>query len=63
MTELKPCPFCGSKAILKDRFLQGVANRKSYWIMCSKCQSRIQDRNSEIKAVSFWNRRESEVQE
>lgn len=36
MTELKPCPFCGSKADLKyaDRY---------YWIECTVCHARSND--------------------
>lgn len=57
--DLKPCPFCGGKGILKDRFVQG-ANNKAYWIVCGKCQARIQDRRSRKRAIEAWNNRESE---
>ncbi len=55
--ELKPCPFCGGKANLKEKYIHGVANRKNYWVVCTNCQIRIQDRNSVEKAIEQWNRR------
>lgn len=55
--ELKPCPFCGGKAILKEKYIKGVANRKNYWVVCTKCQTRTQDRNRVCKALEEWNRR------
>ena len=55
--ELKPCPFCGDKAILLHRYISGIANKKAYWVKCGKCQSKIQERNSTKKAIEFWNNR------
>jgi Lar family restriction alleviation protein len=55
--ELKLCPFCGGIAILKDRYLNGVANTKNYWVVCGKCQARIQDRRSIKRAIEAWNNR------
>ena len=57
MSELRECPFCGGSALLKDKYLCGVANRKNYWIVCGKCQARIQDRNSMVRAITAWNNR------
>ena len=57
MEELKPCPMCGEPAILKDRFVAGIANQKAYWVVCSKCQLKLHERNSGKKAIEAWNRR------
>ena len=56
MSELKNCPFCpDGVGILKDRYVQGTANRKTYWVECNKCQARIQNRRSAKRAVEAWN--------
>jgi Lar family restriction alleviation protein len=59
--ELKPCPFCGGKSILKNRWLNGCVNRKNYWVVCGKCQARIQDRNSVKRAIDAWNTRTPDI--
>ena len=67
--ELKPCPFCGGKAVIK-------AKTKEYgftiWVECEKCNARIdgfcpsiENENKSIeniencknKAIELWNRR------
>jgi hypothetical protein len=30
MNELKPCPFCGGESLLRDLYINGVANTKHY---------------------------------
>ena len=57
MIEPINCPLCGGHGIVKDRFLNGVSNRKAYWVVCGKCQLKLQDRNSRKKAVEAWNAR------
>ena len=54
MSSLNPCK-CGGKAMLKDRYIQGIANRKNYWVVCEKCKKRTRDRNREAKAIKEWN--------
>lgn len=69
-TELKPCPFCGGRAVLKAKTKHGIGF--TIWCECSKCHSKIDGycpniesednslesiehcKNSAIKA---WNRR------
>lgn len=57
MEEIKSCPFCGGDGVLREKFILGISNRKNYWIVCGKCQARIQDRRSIKRAVEAWNNR------
>lgn len=58
MNELKPCPFCGSVAVLyknpKDTY-------KPYCVICQNgecsCNARIPYCDTEEDAVRQWNRR------
>lgn len=49
------CPICGSQAILKDKYLKGSANKKNWWVVCTGCGYRTQDRNKSRKAIEEWN--------
>jgi Lar family restriction alleviation protein len=51
MTELKPCPFCGSR---KTR-LQGCSY--AYWVTCEECEASIGVYITEEKAIEAWNKR------
>lgn len=53
MDKLKPCPFCGGKAIYAG--LRG----KNYEICCLDCPAFIVDRTIE-DAVKAWNKREGQ---
>ena len=59
MNELKPCPFCGGKALLSHDH----AGIGASYIRCEKCglESIRFVKSFEIasddKAVEFWNRR------
>ena len=64
MSELKPCPFCGSLnlAIAADDNDDGVPcdiGRKYYYVLCSECggQTRQQTDFTEAQAIYRWNRR------
>lgn len=59
MSDLKPCPFCGSKYInmnyiREDDVLEGA------YVECANCgvSTRIYDDPDEV--VEFWNRRSDE---
>ena len=56
MEYLRPCPFCGSDAVLEDLGGAGIAGR--YFIRCPKCKI-AQDALWVTKktAVKRWNRR------
>lgn len=59
MNDLKPCPFCGGKALLQHC---EVGAGYSY-IVCQRCEVttpqffRAFDRACDIDAINFWNRR------
>ena len=58
--KLKPCPFCGGKAVLHDAWRKGTANRKKYWYECDVCGTAMKNRTcfrTEEKARQFWNHR------
>lgn len=67
--ELKPCPFCGSAAILDDRSFSrdGVLQYHEYQVVCSSCGARVyygqtsncyKSQPEAIKeAIEWWNRR------
>ena len=60
MDDLKPCPFCGSKAVLAHDAV--ISNTYSY-VRCDKCRARIigipisTEYSSDEKAIEAWNRR------
>ena len=60
---LKPCPFCGGKAVLSHK--TEWDNQCSY-VYCIKCLSRIagvpvsSEYSSDERAIEAWNRRTGE---
>ena len=64
MSELKPCPFCGGEALLRERYIQGIANRKHYRRECRHCKATFADwYRSMKKADEAWNRRSQPANE
>ena len=53
MTELKPCPFCGSPPV--EPWMRDWEN--SYSAYCSECGCIGPSARSEEEAVNLWNRR------
>ncbi|WP_367882762.1 Lar family restriction alleviation protein [Cloacibacillus porcorum] len=51
MPELKPCPFCGSKAKLYQAY------DGSYCVQCTKCANRTLCRKTKETVIASWNRR------
>lgn len=54
MEELKPCPFCGGKAIINE-YLNSL-----FWTRCVDCGAEIQALSTVDDAKSEWNRRADE---
>ena len=61
MSELKPCPFCGTKyvGVLKGRRVSGV---NIYKVRCENTQCDVMPEtiwfdDEEQKAIEAWNRR------
>lgn len=54
-SELKPCPFCDTRAILqhKDRERQ----KRIYWVKCPSCHVSMRGFYDETDAIAAWNRR------
>lgn len=50
MSKLKPCPFCGSKAVL-------LVNQGVYHVECSNCPAMSAIDYSREWAETVWNRR------
>ena len=61
MEELKPCPFCGGKAVLK-KVATGIG-QDGYWyyVRCASINCTVHvstcSRPTEKEAVEIWNRR------
>lgn len=64
MEELKPCPFCGGKAVILNtgNFNSQLWGNSSveYWAECISCNIRTPDVMADFIAVEKWNRRISE---
>jgi hypothetical protein len=54
MEELKPCPFCGSKAQTEY-----MPSRKQWFAVCSNdlCRSSSANWSTEKRAINEWNKR------
>ena len=50
--KLKPCPFCGSPAVMLDWAAVG-----EYWVACTGCEMRTSEHFDPNDAVMVWNRR------
>lgn len=70
MSELKPCPFDGMKAVLhRDSGNERIDQR--WWVQCSECKvngrmffgsntwavNKKEDAAAESSAIEWWNRR------
>ena len=52
MTELKPCPFCGS-----DDVICGAGLDDEYYVECWDCSAKVESCNGMEDAVAGWNAR------
>lgn len=56
--ELKPCPFCGGKAVLKTDYYKPPDNRYIDYVECEGCKTASNFYAGWGPAVAAWNRRE-----
>lgn len=62
MSDLKPCPFCGSKVeliIAPGYFSQGLSSN-GWFVKCKKCGIHQMPYQSDHDAIEAWNRRAGE---
>lgn len=56
--KLLPCPFCGGEALMRERYINGIANKKHYRRECRLCKATFAHwYRSMKKADEAWNRR------
>lgn len=61
MDKLKPCPFCGSEAIM-ETFATVRERKPRYRVKCSGCWCETNwDNFSQEEATETWNRRASDA--
>ena len=64
MSEIKNCPFCNGTAIMRERFINGVANVKHYRLECVDCHASFLNWNKNTsKAIAAWNRRTDHIRD
>lgn len=55
--KLKPCPFCGSEAFLRQTPAFEF-NEFDFYVSCSNCRAMIDNiYGTEERAIEAWNRR------
>ena len=50
-SELKPCPFCGGKAVI------GGGGCRDYFVYCADCIATTRPAFTEAEAIAAWNTR------
>lgn len=56
MTKLKPCPFCGCKAELREHVFHNLPS--TFSVSCNVCGAGIKPfHNTKEQAIEAWNRR------
>lgn len=58
MTELKPCPFCGSTNIYVDEYDHHCGNKR-WRVVCLECMGQVDAGiwQSKLPAIEAWNTR------
>ena len=69
MAELKPCPFCGSKAsitAIDARYYRSVKDFKhtknscgssSFYVYCNGCGIKVKNNQDSSEVIAAWNKR------
>ena len=67
MHDLKPCPFCGGEARIRNWVTSGVPKASRAIVICQKCLASTDwfcdkggDAESVFDAIEAWNRRAGE---
>ena len=56
MAELKPCPFCGGKAVIYFMKRHWFTKLNQYcYIVCNNCHAMTFRRNTLEEAINSWN--------
>lgn len=55
MKELKPCPFCGGEAKIRDYSIQDLGPEID--VFCTNCGGQTFVYETEGEAIEAWNRR------
>ena len=61
MKDIKPCPFCGHKAYLINRYMPDTTNTGQkeffYHIRCMTCGATMPEEEGEEELIDRWNKR------
>ena len=57
MADLKPCPFCGGKAVVTAK-LPYFGENETLSVMCKECNASSKHKRTEEEAIEAWNRRD-----
>lgn len=61
MTELLPCPFCGSEELYGPHFREycGDYYFPEWWVECSNCPCGMETKGESVEIlIDAWNRRD-----
>ena len=53
--------ICGGYGKLASFYIKGSANKKNYFVKCSKCATRTRNRKIPSKAIEEWNEFKGEL--
>ena len=53
MNKLRACPFCGTKPEIK----KADGDETCVWVECQSCGANQEAYDSELKAITAWNKR------
>jgi len=60
MSELKPCPFCGSTCL--EIYGNKCQGKGRYWVACVICGAQLYTTQTREAAVAAWNKRVTAAQ-